>query len=79
MYTKVVLTVIAALLVISIVQTHLGGTVASDATSSRYLSVDISNQPLSVDIVSVNGKEITADYEKAIYFGENVLPVRIVK
>jgi len=78
MYTKVVLTAIASLLMILVIQTHLGGTVERDVTPSNLL-VNVSNQPLAVDIVSVGGKEITADYMEAVYYGGNVLPVRIVK
>lgn len=78
-YTKVVLTVIAVLLMISIVQTHFEKTVASDVTPPSNLSVNVSNQPLKVDIVSVNGERITADFMEATYCGGNVLPVRIVK
>lgn len=74
LYTKIILTIIAGLLVVSVVQTSIQKPVTTVVNQPAVST----NSPMAVDIVKVNGQKIYADYSD-MGISQRGIPVTITK
>jgi len=74
-YTKAVLTVIAVLLLIIVVQNYIQKPVIYNQPN---LNLELGSQPLKVDIVKFNGSSVPIDLMDVYSFTKQGIPVRII-